>query len=59
MTDMLYGVASLGGFALFAGIMLAVAMRLFHVEGDPMSERIDAVLPQTQCAKCGYPGCKP
>jgi len=22
-------------------------------------ERIDALLPQTQCTKCGYPGCRP
>jgi electron transport complex protein RnfB len=22
-------------------------------------ERIDALLPQTQCAQCGYPGCRP
>lgn len=22
-------------------------------------ERIDAILPQTQCGKCGFPGCKP
>ncbi|MEO8165865.1 MAG: RnfABCDGE type electron transport complex subunit B, partial [Betaproteobacteria bacterium] len=22
-------------------------------------EAIDALLPQTQCAKCGYPGCRP
>ena len=22
-------------------------------------DKIDAVLPQTQCGKCGYPGCKP
>jgi electron transport complex protein RnfB len=22
-------------------------------------DRIDALLPQTQCAKCGYPGCRP
>ncbi|MES1983175.1 MAG: electron transport complex subunit RsxB [Pseudomonadota bacterium] len=22
-------------------------------------ERIDALLPQTQCGQCGYPGCKP
>jgi H+/Na+-translocating ferredoxin:NAD+ oxidoreductase subunit B len=22
-------------------------------------ERIDALLPQTQCAKCGHPGCRP
>lgn len=24
-----------------------------------LSDRIDALLPQTQCAKCGYPGCRP
>jgi Na+-translocating ferredoxin:NAD+ oxidoreductase subunit B len=24
---------------------------------DPAS--IDALLPQTQCTRCGYPGCKP
>ncbi|MBA3755973.1 MAG: electron transporter RnfB, partial [Nitrosomonas sp.] len=22
-------------------------------------EKIDAILPQTQCGKCGFPGCKP
>jgi electron transport complex protein RnfB len=29
--------------------------------GEPMSliQRIDALLPQTQCGKCGHPGCKP
>ena len=59
MTNILYGALSLGGFALASGILLAVAMRLFHVEGDPMAGKIDGVLPQTQCAKCGYPGCKP
>jgi len=59
MTNILYGALSLGGFSLAAGILLAVAMRLFHVEGDPMAGKIDGVLPQTQCAKCGYPGCKP
>src|SRR6185436_9766818 len=25
----------------------------------PLAERIDALLPQTQCTKCGYDGCKP
>ncbi|OGT00418.1 MAG: hypothetical protein A3F73_02315 [Gallionellales bacterium RIFCSPLOWO2_12_FULL_59_22] len=24
-----------------------------------MADRIDAILPQTQCGKCGYPGCRP
>ena len=26
---------------------------------DPLVERIDAVLPQTQCTKCGHAGCRP
>lgn len=29
-------------------------------EPDPPSaEQIDALLPQTQCTRCGYPGCRP
>src|SRR5258708_12542916 len=24
-----------------------------------LAARIDALLPQTQCTRCGYPGCKP
>ncbi|HEX4986452.1 MAG TPA: RnfABCDGE type electron transport complex subunit B, partial [Burkholderiales bacterium] len=24
-----------------------------------LADAIDALLPQTQCAKCGYPGCRP
>jgi electron transport complex protein RnfB len=28
------------------------------VEGN-LAERIDAVLPQTQCTRCGYDGCRP
>ena len=31
----------------------------FHVDSDPVVERIDALLPQTQCGQCGYPGCRP
>ena len=26
---------------------------------EALSERIDALLPQTQCRQCGYPGCRP
>ncbi|MBX3615631.1 electron transport complex subunit RsxB [Nitrosomonas sp.] len=25
----------------------------------PLIDQIDAILPQTQCGKCGYPGCRP
>jgi electron transport complex protein RnfB len=31
----------------------------FHVEGDPIVDKIDALLPQTQCGQCGHPGCRP
>jgi electron transport complex protein RnfB len=27
--------------------------------GESLVARIDAMLPQTQCGKCGYPGCEP
>ena len=26
---------------------------------DVLIERIDAILPQTQCTRCGYPACRP
>ncbi|RDB42054.1 electron transport complex subunit RsxB [Halomonas sp. DQ26W] len=31
-----------------------------HVTGDPkLIDAIDTLLPQTQCGKCGHPGCRP
>ena len=29
------------------------------MKGDALAGKIDALLPQTQCAKCGYGGCMP
>ncbi|MES2579654.1 MAG: electron transport complex subunit RsxB [Pseudomonadota bacterium] len=29
------------------------------IETNRLIAQIDAILPQTQCEKCGYPGCKP
>ena len=46
------------GIALALGLALGYAAVHFHVEGNPLAEQIDATLPQTQCAQCGYPGCK-
>ncbi len=44
--------------ALF-GILLGYASIRFHVDGDPIVDKIDALLPQTQCGQCSYAGCKP
>jgi len=37
----------------------ASARLVESVISKPLVERIDALLPQTQCGHCGYPGCKP
>lgn len=41
------------------GILLGYAAIRFKVEGDPIVDQIDAVLPQTQCGQCNFPGCRP
>ena len=45
--------------AALLGMILGYASIRFRVEGNPLAEKIDAVLPQTQCGQCGYPGCRP
>ena len=49
----------LGLIAAAFGALLGFASVKFKVEGDPLAEQLDALLPQTQCGQCGYPGCKP
>ncbi|MBI1422667.1 MAG: electron transport complex subunit RsxB [Gammaproteobacteria bacterium] len=44
---------------LVFGAILGFAAVQFKVQGDPMVDKIDAILPQTQCGQCGYPGCRP
>ena len=41
------------------GLGLGWAARRFRVDSDPVVDRIDAILPQTQCGQCNYPGCRP
>lgn len=41
------------------GAALGFAAIKFRVDGDPLTDKIDAILPQTQCGQCGYPGCRP
>jgi electron transport complex protein RnfB len=35
---------------------LGYASIRFKVKGDPLVDKIDAILPQTQCGQCGFPG---
>jgi electron transport complex protein RnfB len=41
------------------GLGLGWAARRFRVESDPVVDQIEAILPQTQCGQCNYPGCRP
>lgn len=49
----------MAGLAVLLGAGLGFASVIFRVEGDPLADKIDALLPQTQCGQCGYPGCRP
>ncbi len=59
MSLVLVAVLVLAAMCLLCGAILGFAAVRFRVEGDPVTERINALLPQTQCGQCGYPGCKP
>lgn len=41
------------------GALLGFAAIKFKTEGDPIADSIEALLPQTQCGQCSYPGCRP
>ena len=56
---MLEAILPLAVLGLLFGFGLGWAARRFKSDSDPVVDRIEAILPQTQCAQCGYPGCRP
>lgn len=56
---MIYAIASIGALAAVFGVVLGFAAVRFRVESDPVVDKIDALLPQTQCGQCDFPGCRP
>lgn len=52
-------VITLAIIAALFGLLLGYSAIRFRVEGDPVVEQIDALLPQTQCGQCTYAGCRP
>ncbi len=45
--------------ALALGLVLGYSAIRFKVDGNPLVDQIDAILPQTQCGQCDFPGCRP
>ena len=56
---MLYALMVLALLAGVCGLVLGFVATRFRAHSDPVVDKIDAVLPQTQCGQCGYPGCRP
>lgn len=52
-------VITIAVIALVAGIALSYAQRRLPANESDLVEQVNELLPQTQCAQCGYPGCRP
>ena len=59
MSAVLIAVLVLLGLGLVFGILLGYSSIRFKVEGTPLVDQVDSLLPQTQCGQCSYPGCRP
>jgi electron transport complex protein RnfB len=44
---------------LVLGSVLGWSQRAFHVEGDPLVDELESMLPGGQCGQCGEVGCRP
>ena len=56
---MMVVIITLAIVAAIFGLLLGYSAIRFRVEGDPVVDKIDAILPQTQCGQCTYAGCRP
>jgi electron transport complex protein RnfB len=56
---MLSAILTLTVMMLGIGVLLLWIGRRLAPDDDGLVERINEILPQTQCAQCGYPGCRP
>jgi len=57
--NLIQGVFVLTAIVFFCALFLLLAQRKYRPKTDDLIDKINALLPQTQCAQCGYPGCKP
>lgn len=58
MTNVLLAALIMGGLGGFFGLVLAVANRFLKVEEDPRIDRVEGMLPGSNCGACGQPGCR-
>ena len=56
---MLTAMIAIGLLAALFGLLFGYSSIHFRVDADPIVDQIDALLPQTQCGQCTFPGCRP
>lgn len=56
---MLIAIISIALLGCIFGLGLGWSSLKFRVDSDPVVDRINDILPQTQCGQCNYPGCRP
>jgi electron transport complex protein RnfB len=49
----------MGCLTLLATVALGIASARLDGNEEAAIDRIERILPQTQCAQCGFPGCRP
>jgi electron transport complex protein RnfB len=57
--SVLTAVVIITGIALAAGLLLGFASQKLPADAAAVVDQVDRLLPQTQCAQCGYAGCRP
>lgn len=56
---MIAALASISTLGLTLGLILGYAAQRLRVEGDPLADELQAMLPGSQCGQCGFAGCAP
>lgn len=58
-TAVTIAVLTITAIALVAGLLLGYASSRLPADTEQLVDRVNGLLPQTQCAQCGYAGCRP
>lgn len=56
---MIEAVISISILGFLLGTLLGYAALYLRVEGNPLQEEVEDMLPGSQCGQCGFPGCSP
>ncbi|MEN8129228.1 MAG: RnfABCDGE type electron transport complex subunit B [Pseudomonadota bacterium] len=57
MNTLIIAPGIMGGLGLFFGAILAISYRFLRVASDPRIEKVNDMLPGSNCGACGEPGC--